>query len=79
MQDDLTILGVTIPVALDVEFNGIAPHPLGDTFARYRGVIVAGFLARSTISRSSFGMINEPDEKGDKAELSIEVEGWQRR
>ncbi len=79
VQGDLTILGVTIPVVLDVEFNGIAPHPLGDTFARYRGVIVAGFSARSTISRSSFGMTNEPGEKGDKAELSIEVEGWQRR
>ena len=76
---DLTILGITVPVSLDVVFNGIAPHPLGKSFARYRGITVAGFSARTTISRSSFGMTHGQGEKGDTAELTIEVEGWRKR
>ena len=79
LTGDLSIRDVTIPVTLEVKFNGVAPHPLRNEFARYRGVTVAGFSARTTISRTGFGMTNGPDEKGDKAELSIEVEGWQRR
>ena len=75
---DLSILGVTVPVVLDVTFNGIAPHPLGSKYDRYRGVVVAGFSARTTISRNSFGMSHGAGAKGDKAELSIEVEGWKK-
>jgi polyisoprenoid-binding protein YceI len=78
MTGNLTILGVTIPVTLEVTFNGIAPHPLGNKFAKYRGITVAGFSARTTISRNSFGMTNGRGEKGDKAELTIEVEGWRK-
>ncbi len=78
MTGDLTILGVTIPVTLEVVFNGIAQHPLGKRSAKYRGITVAGFSARTTISRNSFGMTTGRGEKGDKAELSIEVEGWRR-
>ncbi len=78
MTGDLTIMGVTIPVTLEVKFNGIAAHPLGEKFAQYRGIIVAGFSAHTAISRSSFGMTAAPGEKGEMAELSIEVEGWRR-
>jgi polyisoprenoid-binding protein YceI len=78
MTGDLTILGTTIPVTMDVKFNGIAAHPLGAKFAKYRGITVVGFSARTTISRSSFGMTNAPGEKGEIAELTIEVEAWQR-
>lgn len=78
MTGDLSILGVVIPVTLDVTFNGVAPHPLGAKFDKYRGVVVAGFSARTTISRSSFGMTARRGDKGDKAELSIEVEGWRK-
>jgi polyisoprenoid-binding protein YceI len=76
MFGNLSILGVTVPVILDVTFNGIAAHPLGNEFDQYRDVVVAGFSARTTISRSSFGMSHGRGEKGDRAELSIEVEGW---
>ena len=79
MTGDLTILGVTVPVTLEVMFNGIAPHPLGEKFARYRGVIVAGFSATTTIDRRSFGMAHGQGEKGDVAELTIEVEGWRKQ
>jgi polyisoprenoid-binding protein YceI len=78
MTGDLKILGATIPVTLEVTFNGIAPHPLGDKYDKYRGVVVAGFSARTTISRNSFGMTTGRGAKGDKADLTIEVEGWHR-
>ena len=79
MTGDLTLLGVTRPVTLAVTFNGIAPHPLADKFAKYRGVIVAGFSARSTIRRSQFGMTHGAGEKGETVDLFIEVEGWKKR
>ena len=75
---DLSIRGVTIPVTLDVVFNGIAKHPLAGQFARYKGVTVAGFSARTTINRSDFGMTAGGGEKGEIAELLIEVEGWRK-
>ena len=78
MTGDLKILGATIPVTLEVTFNGIAPHPLGDKYDKYRGVVVAGFSARKTISRNSFGMTTGRGAKGDKADLTIEVEGWHK-
>ncbi len=76
LSGNLTIMGVTVPVILDVVFNGVAPHPLGARFAQYRDVVVAGFSAHTTLSRNSFGMTNG---RGEKGELSIEVEGWQKR
>ncbi|MDP6706432.1 MAG: YceI family protein [Alphaproteobacteria bacterium] len=78
MTGELSILGATIPVTLEVVFNGIAPHPLGDRFAKYNGITVASFSARTTISRSSFGMTAGRGEKGETVELSIEVEGWHK-
>lgn len=78
LTGNLTILGVTIPVILEVVLNGIAPHPLGKRFKQYRDLTVAGFSARTTIRRSSFGMTNGEGEKGDLVELSIEVEGWRK-
>ena len=53
MTGNLTILGVTIPVTLEVVFNGMAQHPLGERSAKYRGIIVAGFSARTTIGHHS--------------------------
>jgi polyisoprenoid-binding protein YceI len=78
MTGNLRIMGANVPVTLEVTFNGIAPHPLGNKYAQYQGIVVAGFSARTTISRSSFGMIAGRGQKGDKAELSIEVEGWRK-
>ena len=75
---ELSIRGMTIPVTLEVTYNGIAPHPLAGQFAKYRGVTIAGFSARTKIDRRDFGMIAGSGEKGEIAELSIEVEGWQK-
>ena len=72
------MLGVTKPVTLEVKFNGIAPHPFGTRFKKYKGVVIAGFSAQTKIERSKFGMTNGKGEKGEIVELSIEVEGWQK-
>lgn len=48
VQGDLTIRGVTKPVALDVELHGTSKNPWGKT--------VAGLSARATINRKDFGV-----------------------
>lgn len=48
MTGDLSIRGVTRPVTLDIEFNGIVRDPFGNDRA--------GFEARSTISRKDWGL-----------------------
>lgn len=77
LTGNLTLLGTTRPVTLRVTFNGIAPHPLAGRAARYRGVVIAGFSARTSIRRSLWGMTHDIPGKSDVAELLIEVEGWQ--
>jgi len=79
LTGNLTLLGVTKPVTLKVTFNGIAPHPLRNRHPKYKGVVVAGFSASTSIRRSRFGMTNAIPEKSDIAQLSIEVEGWKKR
>jgi polyisoprenoid-binding protein YceI len=77
LTGNLTLLGVTRPVTLQVRFNGIAPHPLRNLVKQYRGVVIAGFSARTSIKRSRWGMTHDIPGKSDVAELLIEVEGWQ--
>ena len=48
VHGDLTMRGVTKPVALDVEFHGTSKNPWGKT--------VAGLSARGTINRKDFGV-----------------------
>jgi len=68
---DLTLLGTTRPVILDVTFNKLAPHPL----PQYHGVLVAGFSARATLKRSDFGMKTFLPAISDEIEIWLEVEG----
>lgn len=69
---DLTINGVTKPVTLDVEFNGVGPDPWGGTRA--------GFSAEAEISRKDFGITFDiPLDSGgvtigDKVKILLEVE-----
>jgi polyisoprenoid-binding protein YceI len=72
---DLTLLGVTKPVALDVTFNQKAPHPP----PLYNGVLVAGFSATTKIRRSDFGMSTFVPAIGDEIEIVLEVEGHQAK
>jgi polyisoprenoid-binding protein YceI len=69
---DLTMLGVTKPITLDVTFNGnLVPHP----FAQVPAV---GFTATGVITRSQWGVNNWLPNIGDAVELEIQAE-FQRK
>lgn len=72
VDGELTILGKTQPVTLEVEFNGEQIDPWGGTRI--------GFSARTTIDREDFGMTwNQAIEAGGvvvgkKVEIQLELE-----
>jgi len=72
VHGDLTIRGVTKPIALEVEFLGTSKNPYGKT--------VAGFNAHGTLNRKDFGVnFNALLETGgvavgEKVKLEVDVE-----
>ncbi len=68
IHGDLTILGVTKPVTLDVTHNKSAKHA-------FSGKYVSGFSAKANIKRSDFGMKYGLPLVGDDVEILIQVEG----
>lgn len=68
---DLTLLGVTKPITLDVTFNKAGNYPFGD------GHYALGFDAEGSFKRSDFGMSYgvEGDIVGDEIKLVIGAEG----
>ncbi len=64
---DLTLIGVTKPVVLDVTLNQIAPNPMNNKKT-------AGFSATTTIKRSEFGMNYAIPGVSDDVTLQIEAE-----
>lgn len=66
---DLTMLGVTRPVTLDVTLNKTGLYPWIDNY-------VAGVSARTTIKRSDFGMMYAVENGwvGDEVQVIIEFE-----
>ncbi len=66
LMGDLTLLGVTKPVTLDVRFNRIAPNS--------KNIVIAGFSAKGTIKRTEFGMTYGPKGIGDEIDIRIEAE-----
>lgn len=64
---DLTILGVTKPVTLDVVMNKMGKHPMS-------GKEHVGFSATGTLKRSDFGMNYGLPNVGDTVTLMIEAE-----
>jgi polyisoprenoid-binding protein YceI len=77
VDGELTIKGVTRPVPLALEVNGIGPDTSGGT--------PAGFTASTTIDRNDFGVdIKLPlDGDGvvvaDKVQITLEIEAILRR
>jgi polyisoprenoid-binding protein YceI len=71
LHGDLTVKGVTKPVDFDVEFQGTAVDPFGNTRI--------GFEAKTTVSRKEFGMtFNATLETGgvlvsDKIQIELEI------
>jgi len=64
---NLTLIGVTKPVTLEMHFNKVGEHP----FTKKKTV---GFSAMTTIKRSEFGMGYGIPMISDEIKLSIEVE-----
>lgn len=71
MTGDLTLLGVTKPVTLDVKLNKAAAHPR-------TGKPHAGFSATGEIKRSEWGMDTALPMIGDDIEIRIEIEAGQK-
>ncbi len=73
IMGDLTILGVTQPVTLDVTLNKIGPYPFP-----VKGSVpyVLGVSARATVKRSDFGMTYAVENGlvGDEVQVIIEAE-----
>lgn len=65
---DLTFLGVTRPVTLDVTYNGTATFPWAPDEPKI------GFSATGTLKRSEFGLTKLVPNVGDEVELLIEAE-----
>lgn len=72
LHGDLTVLGETRPVTLDLTINKIAPYPEAMPSQPY----VLGASARGSIMRSDFGMTYgvENGLVGDKVQFIIEFE-----
>ncbi len=67
MTGDLTFLGVTKPVTLDVRLNGAGPNP-------FNRAPTIGFSATGTVKRSEFGSTAYAPGIGDDVQLVIEAE-----
>jgi len=67
LHGELTLLGTTKPVVLDVTFNKQAPNPMSKKET-------LGFSARGTIKRTDFGMKYGAPNIGDEVQLLIEAE-----
>ncbi len=68
VHGDLTILGHTEPVVLNVTHNKSGKHP-------FSGKYTAGFSATTEVKRSLFGMTYGLPALGDDIEIRLEVEG----
>jgi polyisoprenoid-binding protein YceI len=71
---DLTVNGITRPVALAVTWNFTGAHPLAAVNPSYQGTWVAGFSARATVQRSAFGLTRGLPLVSDEIEIAIEAE-----
>lgn len=67
MTGDLTMLGQTHPVTLDVTLNQKGPHPMS-------GDPVAGFSASGTLQRSQWGLGYAVPAVSDEIKLDIDTE-----
>jgi polyisoprenoid-binding protein YceI len=70
---DLTLMGVTKPVALDVTYNGSMASA-----ALYSGRAAVGFSASGRFKRSDFGSTRYAEFVGDEVEVSVQAEFTRR-
>jgi len=67
VSGDLTILGVTKPVTIDMKLNKVGPN--------FRKEMVAGVSGALKVKRSDFGMNYMAQGIGDEIEIWLEIEG----
>jgi polyisoprenoid-binding protein YceI len=67
MTGDLTIMGITKPVTLDMTLNYAGPHPF------YR-IPTLGVSARGKVDRRDFGLTYRPQYIGDEIAIQLEIE-----
>ena len=72
VHGELTLLGVTRPLTLDVTFNKTGPNPIPG----WENAQGAGFSARTSLERSNWGMDAYLPALGDRIDILIEVEGY---
>jgi len=75
LHGNVTLLGQTKPVVLDVTFNKVAPHPV----PAYKGVTTAGFTIRGSIKRTDWGMKFLVPAVSDEIALIIEIEAQEKK
>lgn len=71
---DLTIMGVTNPVILQVTWNFTGEHPMAPINANYKDKHVSGFSAATRILRSAWGVTRGIPLASDEIEIQIETE-----
>lgn len=74
VMGDLTIKGITRPVALNVVWNYSGEHPLAKINPNYLDVHVAGFSATAVLRRSDWDLSLAVPLVSDEIRLSIETE-----
>jgi len=67
LHGDLTLLGKTLPVSLDMKVNKLGKHPMS-------GQPYAGFTATGSLSRSDWGMTYAVPNVGDRIGIRINLE-----
>ncbi len=67
VQGNLTLLGITKPVTLDVKLNKVGENPISK-------LKTAGFSATTIIKRSDFGIVYALPGVSDDVHMSFEVE-----
>ncbi len=74
VMGDLTIKGITRPVALNVVWNYSGEHPLAKVNPNYLAMQVAGFSATAVLRRSDWDLSLAIPLVSDEIRLSIEAE-----
>ena len=71
---DLTMLGQSRPVTLQVTWNFTGEHPLGNLNPIYIGKVVSGFTATAKLKRSDWGLSRAIPLISDEIEITINAQ-----
>jgi polyisoprenoid-binding protein YceI len=74
VDGELTMMGITWPVTLDVRWHFTGEHPFASINPAYAGKWVSGFTAATTIERSRWGIKRALPLISDAVEIRIEAE-----